>query len=104
VSTQAVGVFQVTRGTGAVAPGAPDLLISGPITPYAATTNGITIRGSGIVNLTGANTYKGTTTILGGTLGGIVNANNTQALSNNFAGLILGDTTGLSGTLNVNES
>jgi autotransporter-associated beta strand protein len=104
VSTQAVGLFQVTRGTGAVAPGAPDLLISGPITPYAATTNGITIRGSGIVNLTGANTYKGSTTILGGTLGGIVNANSTQALSNNLAGLILGDTTGLSGTLNVNES
>lgn len=103
VSTQAVAVFQVTRGTGAVLPGAPDLLISGPITPYAATTNGITIRGSGIVNLTGANTYTGNATILNGTLGGIANANSTQALGNNTAVLIMGDTTGLSGTLNVNE-
>ena len=105
ISTQAVIVFQVNRGTGSVAPGAPDLLISGPITPYgAAGTNGVTYRGSGITNVTGANTYKGNTTILGGTLGGIVNANSTQALSNNLAGLIMGDNTGNYGVLNVNEN
>lgn len=104
VSTQAVAVFQVNRGTGAVAPGAPDLLISGSITPYSAGTNGVTFKGSGITTLTGANTYKGNTTILGGTLGGIVNANSTQALGNNTAGLIMGDTTGNFGTLNVNAN
>jgi fibronectin-binding autotransporter adhesin len=104
-STQNVAIFQVNRGTGAVAPGAPDLLISGPITPYgAAGTNGITVRGSGILNLTGANTYKGNVTILGGTLGGIVNANSTQALGNNTAVLVMGDMTGLTGTLNVNQN
>ena len=56
VSTQAVPNFNVTIG--ATAP-AVDLLISGPITPYAAGTNGITKSGLGIMTLTGANTYKG---------------------------------------------
>jgi autotransporter-associated beta strand protein len=104
VSTQTVDVFQVTRGTGPIAAGAPDLIISGPITPYGASTNGITIKGSGIVTLSGLNTYKGNTTILGGSLGGIVNANSTQALGNNTAALILGDTTGNFGILNVNQN
>jgi fibronectin-binding autotransporter adhesin len=80
VSTQVAAVFQVTRGTGAVAPGAPDLLISGPITPYAATTNGITIQGTGITTLSGANTYTGTTTLASGTL--IIGATNTIKTTN----------------------
>ena len=61
----------------------PDLSITGPITPYGSTgTNGITEKGSGILNLSGANTYKGNVTVLGGSLGGILNANSTQALGN----------------------
>jgi autotransporter-associated beta strand protein len=104
ISTQTVDIFSVTRGTGAVAAGAPDLLISGPITPYAAGSNGITIKGTGIVTLSGANTYKGSTTLAGSSTGQVINANSTQALGNNTAALIMGDVTNDAATLNVNQN
>jgi fibronectin-binding autotransporter adhesin len=93
LSTQAVAVFQVNRGTGAVAPGAPDLIISGAITPYGASgTNGVTFKGTGITTLSGANTYVGTTTLASGTL--IIGATNTIKTTNQL-------TFGTAGSANV---
>ncbi|WP_395736178.1 beta strand repeat-containing protein [Prosthecobacter sp.] len=80
ISTQALAVFQVNRGTGAVASGAPDLIISGAIIPYNSGTNGVTFKGNGISTLSGANTYTGTTTLTSGTL--IIGATNTIKTTN----------------------
>lgn len=74
VSLQTNNTFNVTRGP-AVSGSAPDLLVSGPITPYGATSNSLTKTGDGVMTLTGTNTYKGATLVNLGTL----NLNNTTS-------------------------
>jgi autotransporter-associated beta strand protein len=48
-------------------PGGPDLLLSGAI-GQSGGTDGVTKTGAGTVQLSGANTYTGNTTVNGGTL------------------------------------
>jgi fibronectin-binding autotransporter adhesin len=98
VSTQIANTtFNVTRG--AAATGAqPDLVVSGPITPYgAAGTNGIAKSGNGILTLGGANTYRTSTTIFGGT----VVVNNAAALGNVANNLVFGNSVTATPTANT---
>lgn len=57
--------FSVSRGSAAPA---ADLLVTGAISRYGTDTNGIRKTGSGIMTLTGANDYVGSTTVDGGLL------------------------------------
>ena len=57
--------INVTRGT---ANPPADMVISSVIREYGGDTNGINVPGSGILQLTAANTYNGPTTVNGGTL------------------------------------
>jgi len=96
ISLQGATTFNVSRGS-AVTGSAPDLVVSGPITPYNNTTIGLTKTGAGFLTLSGNNTYKGGTTILGGT---VLLGSNT-ALGAATGALIMGDTAGNAGTLNL---
>ncbi len=96
ISTQTAISLNVSRG-GTIGAGLPDLIISGPITPYGSGgTNGITKSGLGILQLSGANTYRGNTTLLTGT----TLVGSTAGLSPN-AGLVMGDTTGNAANLDL---
>ena len=94
--TQAALTFTVAAGsvTSGPTPGV-DLLVSGSIVPYGGNAFGIDKEGPGVLELSGANTFNGSTTINGGELR--LGANNTLPTAQP---VILGNAAGA--VLNVN--
>jgi autotransporter-associated beta strand protein len=81
-------IFNVTRGP---ANPAADMIIASTIRPYGANTNGIVKSGSGILELTGSNTYTGVTTVTAGTLvavGPNVSSTNSTTVSNGMLSIV----------------
>jgi fibronectin-binding autotransporter adhesin len=76
VSIQNALTFNVASGSvvGGTTPGV-DLLVSSSLRSFGATTNPFIKTGSGVMQLTGANTYTGTTAVTAGTL--LVNGTHT---------------------------
>ena len=67
-SLQQPTTFNVTRGTGSIAAGVPDVVVSGAITPFSNGGNGLTKTGNGILALSAANTFTGGVNINAGNL------------------------------------
>jgi autotransporter-associated beta strand protein len=94
LSNNGTGRVDVINGTG-------NVTITGAVTNGGGGAGGLTYSGSGVLTLSGTNTYTGATTVNSGTL--LVNGstNASSAVSVNNSGTILGGSGTINGTVTV---
>jgi fibronectin-binding autotransporter adhesin len=68
LSFESTTTFNVAPGVSTTSPGTPDLLVTSQLISYGTFGLGMVKTGSGVMQITGSNTYTGGTSITGGTL------------------------------------